>query len=125
MNFLWVAIGGMLGSVCRYGIVLYISELKANTFLPYGTILVNVLGCLVIGLLAGMDSMKHGGIRPELRLLLMVGFLGGFTTFSSFGLEFISMIKTDHAMAALLDVFIQLALGFLAVAGGYALVRMI
>ena len=60
MNFLWVAIGGMLGSVCRYGIVLYISELKANTYLPYGTIVVNVLGCLVIGLLAGMNlSLIH------------------------------------------------------------------
>ena len=125
MNFLWVAIGGILGSVCRYGVVLFISERQIDPVLPYGTICVNILGCLAIGLLAGIDTFKHGMIRPELKLLLMVGFLGSFTTFASFGLEVVSLINSYRPIAALLDVVIQLAVGLLAVTAGFWIARII
>jgi len=119
MDFILVGIGGLFGAMSRYGIVLMISQLNPKAILPYGTMLVNITGCLAIGILAGIGSMKEGGLRPELRLLLMVGFLGGFTTFSSFGLEFFSLIKDLHPFRALIDVAIQVIAGFAAVGGGY------
>ena len=74
-NILLVALGGALGSVCRY----LISKLSLGTF-PWGTLTVNILGSLLIGLLTGL--MLRGSVSPEMKLLLVTGFCGGFTTFS-------------------------------------------
>ena len=119
MNWLWVALGGMLGSDSRYGVTLLFSGLSTKPLLPYATIIVNISGCFAIGFLAAISHMKEGGLRPELRLFLMVGFLGGFTTYSSFGLEVFELIRNSHPLAAFLDVFSQLFFGLLAVGGGF------
>jgi CrcB protein len=118
MNWLLVGIGGMFGSILRYGLSTWVAQLFSRALLPYGLMTVNILGCLLIGALAALMQSKHG-LRPELVLLLMVGFLGGFTTFSSFGLETFTLLRDQHIYAALMDVLIQVVVGTLAVGAGF------
>ena len=119
---LLVGTGGFIGAACRYLLTLgVISLLKAPIF-PYGTMLVNVLGCLLIGMLTAYNETRHF-ISPQLSLFLMVGFLGGFTTFSSFGLQAFELMKHNHMVAALIDVAVQAGLGLLAVWVGYLIVQ--
>ena len=113
----------MLGCTSRYAVVQCVNYFISNPLeLPFGTITVNIIGCFVIGLLTALFTIKATAIRPELQLFLVVGFLGGFTTFSSFGLEIFTLLK-HHPWVALLDVVIQLVFGLLGVAGGFALGR--
>ena len=86
-NILLVALGGALGSVCRY----LISKLSLGTF-PWGTLTVNILGSLLIGLLTGL--MLRGSVSPEMKLLLVTGFCGGFTTFSTFANENLALLQS-------------------------------
>lgn len=118
MGWILVGVGGFLGSIARYGLSTWVAQCFEKQLLPYGLMTVNVLGCLLIGFLAGFVQMKHN-LRPELVLFLMVGFLGGFTTFSSFGLETFELLKQQAIMAALVDVFIQVGFGTLSVAIGF------
>jgi CrcB protein len=85
----WVALGGAVGSMLRYGCS---RVLNVGVF-PYGTLLVNVLGCLAIGLLWGLFT-RHAS--EGLRLLLVTGFCGGFTTFSTFTYEGIQLIQENR-----------------------------
>jgi fluoride exporter len=121
MNWFWVGLGGMLGSLARYGLSTSIAAFFDKPLLPYGIIVVNVLGCFLIGLFAGLMHAKHA-ISLPLQLFLMVGFLGGFTTFSAFGLETFQLLQQHHAYAALMDVLIQVGCGTLAVAAGFSVV---
>lgn len=94
-NLLLVALGGALGSVGRY----LFSRWMTGTF-PWGTLTVNLLGSLLIGLLTGL--VAKGSLSPEMKLLLVTGFCGGFTTFSTFANESFSMMKAgDVLMMAL------------------------
>ena len=121
INWKWVAFKGMLGWTSRYAVVQCVNYFISNPLeLPIGTIIVNIIGCFVIGLLTALFTLKATDIRPELQLFLVVGFLGGFTTFSSFGLEIFTLLK-HHPWVALFDVVIQLVFGLVGVAGGFAL----
>lgn len=82
MSFVYVALGSMVGGVGRYGMTLATKNVAAFS-LPYGTLLSNIAGCLLIGLLAGVGA-KTEALSTEMRLLLATGFCGGFTTLSSF-----------------------------------------
>ena len=84
-NILFVAIGGMLGSVGRFVLVGLIVNLLPYTF-PFGTFLVNILGCFVMGAVVGLAE-RHAGFHNEWRVFLTAGFCGGFTTFSAFAFE--------------------------------------
>ena len=115
----WVAIamGGALGSMARHGVnVLVHGRWPAMRF-PLATLIVNIAGCLVIGLLAGL--IMSGRLTPRLywREFVFVGILGGFTTFSTFGLDTITLART-HSTPALLNVIGQIVLGLLAVHAG-------
>lgn len=91
-----VAAGGALGSVARYLTALFLQP-KANlSAWPWGTFTVNLIGCLLIGLLGGFWTKNP--VAPEWRLLLVTGFLGGFTTFSSFALESLNLFQTKPLM---------------------------
>ena len=112
----WVMSGGALGSGLRYGVGLWLNR----PAFPMGTLAVNLLGCFLIGGLA-----TYFGQRLELsegvRLAVLVGFLGGFTTFSSFGLETVRLIESERMMAAIAYVTVSNLVGFLAVWGGMKL----
>lgn len=86
-----VASGGAIGSVARYLTSSYVGHLVGATF-PWGTLVVNIAGSFVIGGLTGMMAFRWN-VSPELRLLLITGFLGGYTTFSAFSLEMALMVE--------------------------------
>ncbi len=107
-NILLVALGGAAGSVGRY----LIAKCYEGTF-PWGTLTVNILGSLLIGFLMGL--VGKGTLSPEMKLLLVTGFCGGFTTFSTFANESLSMMKVGSVLLMSLYVGISVALGILAV----------
>jgi len=91
--------------------------------MPFATAFVNVLGCLVIGLLAGGVAGGHLRMSPEARVFVFVGILGGFTTFSSFGLDTLTLFLEGRVSHALLNVAVQVVLGLGAVFVGYTLAK--
>ena len=107
-NILLVAIGGAIGSVCRY----LLSGINVASW-PWGTFAVNILGSLFIGLLVGLIS--KGIVSPEIKLLLVTGFCGGFTTFSTFANESFSMMKAGDALQMALYLGASVVIGILAV----------
>lgn len=115
-NFLYVALGGALGSVLRYGV----SRLVASSF-PWGTLTVNLLGCLLIGLLTGL--VLKGTLSAEMKLLLVTGLCGGFTTFSTFANESFQMLKVGDALMAAVYVGVSVFVGVLAVFVGQLLTK--
>jgi CrcB protein len=121
-NVLWVALGGALGSAARY----MLSDLvqRATTlYLPVGTFVVNVAGSMLVGVLTGItlasDPLEHEGVR----LFLIVGFCGGFTTFSAFSHETYALIRAGQVGWAGLNAGAHLAAGLVAVWLGLAAAR--
>ena len=100
--FLWVGLGGFLGSMARYAVALAIGAPAAGRF-PFATFAVNLAGCLLIGLLAGLFS-RMPAVPDAVRLFLVTGVLGGFTTFSAFGLETVLLLRRGEIAMALLYV---------------------
>ena len=115
-----VGIGGFVGSVARFKTAgIFFHQLKDSQF-PWATFAVNVMGCLLVGLIAGLLE-RISFYNAEMRLLLITGFLGGFTTFSAFGLETFYLIRTGHTALALINVFASVAVGLFAVWAGLRL----
>lgn len=102
MVWLTVMAGGALGSVLRYAVALALNP-SAGTGLPWGTLGVNVIGCLAIGLLSAILA-GSSGMNEAVRVGLVVGLLGGFTTFSSFGLETVQLLQAGQLWVALVYV---------------------
>lgn len=118
-KLLFIAIGGAAGSVLRYLLQGWVQRATPGTF-PTGTFTVNLLGCLAIGFLAGYFSGPQL-VREELRIGLTVGLLGGFTTFSTFGLETFSLANEGAMRLALLNLVFSCVCGVAAVGIGYRL----
>jgi CrcB protein len=121
-NLLLVGAGGFLGSAGRYLVGGWTHRLFGTGF-PYGTLVVNVVGCLTIGYLGGLADSRHV-FTAEARLFLFLGLLGGFTTFSSFGYETIAFARDGELAVAGMNVILQLVLGLGAVWFGSVLSRM-
>ena len=120
---LLVGAGGFAGSVLRYLLDREVQQMfSAFGVFPYGILVVNVAGCFVIGLLGGLAS-AHGvlGTNSGARAFLFVGFLGGFTTFSAFGYDTLSLFREGAFLLALANVASQVILGLGAVWLGYRL----
>jgi fluoride exporter len=115
MEFLWIGIGGFFGAASRY--CFYLLEKRFLPTLPLATFIVNLLGCLLAGILWGLIERKIL-INQELKLILMVGFLGSFTTFSTFSLETVSLIRTGDILVAIFNIAAQVFLGLLLVSIG-------
>lgn len=123
MDYLIVFLGGGLGAAVRYGFGIFGAKiLSANA--PIGTLTVNILGSLLIGLVAAYLEVK-GHLPQHIRLFAMTGFLGGFTTFSAFSLEVILMIERGEYFSASLYALLTISLSVLAAFIGLATVRFI
>ena len=112
--WLLVAVGGALGSVLRYGLGRWLMHGAPVQAFPYGTLAVNLLGCLAIGLVAEFLLLQRI-LAPQPRLLLQTGILGGFTTFSAFGLETVLMLRREQWLTAATYVSTSVLGGLLAV----------
>lgn len=123
MNVLFLMIGGALGALSRYGVSLLAIRWWGEAF-PYGTLLVNLAGCLLIGFLAGVGE-KTELITPQLRLLLLTGFLGSLTTFSSYALESVLAAEEGLYRAAITNFLVNNAGGFLLVFAGLRIARLL
>ena len=116
-HLLLVGLGGFIGSIARYAVS------KLNIYMhflaiPMGTLTVNVVGSFIIGVIVGI-SQKSEILSADVRLFLMVGICGGFTTFSSFSVENLMLIQNGQVFSALIYTFLSLFLGFTAVYLGY------
>jgi CrcB protein len=102
-------IGGFLGSVLRYSLSGFVQDLSRSIHFPYGTLAVNLIGCLAIGFLSQLAETR-GVFTAETRTLVFVGVLGGFTTFSAFGNETINLWREGESGLALLNIAAHLVL---------------
>lgn len=126
MTYIWVGIGGALGSVGRAWLVLLAARLLGPHF-PWGTIFINIAGSFIIGLFAAMTAhLNRFWAGEDMRAFVMVGICGGFTTFSSFSLQTLELIRGGRLGYALANVLLSVLLCLAAVAAGHlsgALIR--
>ncbi|MFD1744405.1 fluoride efflux transporter CrcB [Rhizobium helianthi] len=121
LNILLVAAGGAFGSICRYLTGLLMTRLFGTAF-PWGTITVNIVGSFAIGFLTELVARKFNA-SMEMRLLLVVGILGGFTTFSSFSLDTVALLERGATMPAVIYVLASVLVSLTATFAGFGLGR--
>lgn len=122
-NILLVAVGGAFGSVARYLLSRAVQHTVLSAF-PFGTMTVNVAGCLLIGMICGLGG-SGAGMGQGTRVFMVAGFCGGFTTFSTFMNETAQLMRADNIGLAALYVGASVALGLLAVYLGMQITKMI
>jgi CrcB protein len=122
MIYLYIALGGAVGSLLRYSLGGAVQRVSASGF-PIGTLFVNVSGCFIIGVL--VRQFMNMQLSPELRALLIVGFCGGFTTFSTFSAETLGLVEGGEYSRAAGYVALSLALCLTATLAGMTAMRMI
>ena len=122
-KLLVVALGGGLGASTRYLVANYAAQKLGVTF-PYGTLIVNVTGCFIIGLFMTLTTEKFI-VSPYLRLLVSVGFLGGLTTFSSYSYETFKLLEEASYLLAFYNILTNLIIGFFATYLGIATARLL
>ncbi len=120
-TLLLVGIGGFLGSISRYLAASFFTRVFPSPF-PYGTFIVNISGCLLIGIFYGL-SEHYEWLTPEWRIFLVTGFCAGYTTFSSFAYENINLLQTSEYLTFSLYSIASFVLGLLAVLGGLLLTK--
>jgi len=118
---LLVGLGGFIGAIARYKLGGVVLHLTAQERFPYSTFAVNVLGCLVVGILAGLAE-RFELFGPSTRLFLFTGLLGGFTTFSAFGLDAIYLLRRGELWLAMAYAGASVVLGIAAVWLGIKLI---
>ena len=121
---LLVGVGGFLGSVLRYAIGGAVGRLRAGWTFPIETLLINVTGCIVIGILAGL-SESRGVFPANARAFLFIGLLGGYTTFSTFGYESFQLLRDGQWSSAALSTGLHIVLGIGGVWAGHAAAGMV
>lgn len=119
MNYLLLAVGGAIGTIIRFALVSSTIDYFKQPIFPWGTLLVNLLGSFLIGILAGLNESDI--LNPGTRTFLFIGLLGGFTTFSAFSLESLQLIRQAQITYALAYVLSSTMLGITLAAGGFFL----
>lgn len=122
-NIFIIGIGGFLGAISRYGVALWIGQRWGRTF-PLGTFLINISGSFLIGLLMSLLTERFM-VNPQWRLLLVVGFLGAYTTFSTFEYETGALMKDGEWLIAMLNVLLSVVVGFIALKLGEVIAKSI
>jgi CrcB protein len=107
-----IGVGGLLGTLCRFGLSTWVDARSHSSF-PYGTLVVNLLGCFAAGLL--FPLLEQAGLSPDLRLAIFTGFLGGFTTFSAYGLQTMVLAHGGMMSMATVNVLVSNVAGLLMV----------
>ena len=120
INAVIVGSGGFLGALARYGLSGLVHRQLPLTTFPYGTLVVNLLGCLAMGLFAGLAESRQL-FGPEIRTFALIGILGAFTTFSTFGYETLAMVRDDEYLRAAVNVGMHVVPGLALVWLGYVL----
>ena len=120
VNASLVGAGGFIGAIFRYGLSGFVQRSATFAAFPYGTLVVNMLGCLLIGIAVGLIDTRQM-IHPEFRSFVLVGVLGGFTTYSTFGLETFALLRDEEFLRAVSNVAIHVILGLTLVWAGYSL----
>jgi fluoride exporter len=121
---LWVALGGAIGSVLRWATVALAAEFFGIGF-PWGTLIVNLAGSFIIGIVAGLAMAGVPSVTPTVRLFVATGVLGGFTTFSAFSLDAVNLSRDGGGSLALTYVTSSVVLGIAAAYAGLVVVRAI
>ena len=116
-NILLIGMGGFLGAILRYWLSGRVQELSGSISYPYGTLVVNISGCFMLGVLTWLVEAR-GFFTPELRSLLFVGLLGAFTTYSTFSLETLNLFTVGDTPRAFLNIASSVVLGLAAVWAG-------
>ena len=121
----WLSLvaGGIIGTVARYILAGTVYQFLGTTF-PYGTLAVNLIGCFLIGFLAALSDEKFL-LSPNMRILLMVGFCGAFTTFSTFMLETANLMKEGESLRAFTNVAASVVIGFILFRAGVLLAEIL
>lgn len=115
-----IGLGSFLGGISRYLVTLFVQNKFLSTF-PYGTLAVNIIGCFLIGIVYGLSA--RGNINVEWRLFLATGVLGGFTTFSSFSNDTVSLLRDAQYLHAFSYVALSVLVGLVATFGGISLIK--
>lgn len=123
IKILLVGAGGCFGAIARYCLAGVVHRWVSTTF-PLGTLVVNLTGCFIVGIILGF-SESRGAITPGARVLLIMGFLGSFTTLSAIGYETVEMLDSGQLLSAGLNVLGNCGLAIVAVITGRLIIRMI
>jgi len=118
VDVLWVGFGGFIGSSLRFAVSGWVHRLTGASNFPYGTLAVNVLGCLLIGLVGGWADHRQM-LSATARLFVLMGMLGGFTTYSTFAYETLAFAQGSDALRAAANISLHLLLGLGAAWLGY------
>jgi CrcB protein len=119
-----VGLGGLLGSLVRYKLGGLVLHHTAGWRFPLSTFVVNLLGCALVGILAGLAEQRHE-LSATLRLFLITGFCGGFTTFSAFGFETFYLLRRHELAWACANVVVSVVAGLAAVWVGWRVVQLL
>jgi CrcB protein len=118
-TLLLIGTGGFIGSILRYLLGTQVQQLSKSLQFPFGTLAVNLVGCVLVGFLAEIIGQRNIG-SSDVRIFLIVGLLGGFTTFSAFGLETMGLLRNGEIWLALGNIVSHTLLGLIAVWLGYS-----
>ena len=119
-NLVLIGVGGFVGAIARFWLSGRVQDLSGSIGFPYGTLVVNLAGCFLLGVLSYLVDAR-GLFSPEARSLLIVGLLGAFTTFSTFSSESLNLLMSGETLRAMINVSSSVLLGIFAVWIGRAL----
>jgi CrcB protein len=124
IKILFVGFGGFIGASLRYATGLFVGRFATGSQFPFGTFVVNIVGCLMIGFLAGITDSREL-FNETTRAFVFTGMLGAFTTFSTFSYETMGLFQNGQTSPALTNLGLQVILGLLAVWGGIQIAKLV
>lgn len=122
-NIILIAVAGAAGTLSRYGLSTLVSSVLGSDF-PWGTFIVNILGCFLFGFIWSLEE-HHLAIGPQTRLVILTGFMGAFTTFSTFIFENNQLLSTSQWLHLAVNLFLQILIGLIALSIGIHAARMV